>query len=196
MNKVDPFVMRLAIASQIREQELNSSAKSSSHGPLSTAAISALRDLFQRIAHDDESDPQCFALGLDCSPADHDPLNFNSIPQERDILALYPEHLLIVGNPARGASVGGLLKLAFKGLGKKDLSDVPRTRIEFAQLSLAEIVRNGPGTSGTSESFIHLVSPEQEIWFWVDVPMDSAEELEGKIGGLVATRGRTVINPD
>lgn len=196
MTKVDPFVMRLAVAVQIREKELNASEKSSSHGPLSQSEIGALRDLFQRIARADEANPQCFALGLDCSLPDHSPIDFNSVPPERDILAIFREHLLIVSNPARGASVGGLLKMAFKGMGKKDPSDAPRTRIEFAHLSLAEIVENGPGVRGASESFIHLVSPKQEIWFWVDAPMDSAEELERKIGGLVATRGRIAINPD
>ena len=86
--------------------------------------------------------------------------------------------------------------MAFKGMGQKDPSDAPRTRIEFAHLSLAEVVNNGPGATGTSESFIHLVSPNQEIWFWVDLPMDSAEVLERTITALVPTRGRVVINPD
>lgn len=196
MTNVDPFVMKLAVAVQIREKELNASEKSSSHGPLSQSEIGVLRDLFQRIARADEANPQCFALGLDCSLPDHRPIDFNSVPPERDILALFPEHLLIVSNPARGASIGGLLKMAFKGMGQKDPSDAPRTRIEFAHLSLAEVVNNGPGATGTSESFIHLVSPNQEIWFWVDLPMDSAEVLERTITALVPTRGRVVINPD
>jgi hypothetical protein len=172
----DRFSLRVAAALVKQEQQQQPGGFVVRRTPKS--GLGALRDLFHSIARPDEREPAAIIIGLDCSdPNAQTVLQRDMSTDARDVLLLYEDHVLLIGNPVRGAGLGTLVKLFAGGFNKQGkVRNTPHSRLEQADIGVAELVVGRPSW-GTNERFVHLVTNPREIWFWVDLPVDSEDSV-------------------
>jgi hypothetical protein len=179
----DLFTFRIAAALIKQEQQQKPGGFVVRRTPKS--GLGALRDLFHSIARPDEREPAAIIIGLDCSdPSAQATFQRDIGTDTRDVLLLYQDHVLLIGNPVRGAGLGTLVKLfagSFNKRGKE--KNTPHTRIQRDDLRVAEVTL-GRATWDTSEQFVRLTASDQEIWFWVDLAVDSEEALRTTLTSL------------
>jgi hypothetical protein len=149
-----------------------------------TGAVGALRDLFQAVARSDERSPPCFVVGLDCSDATKDSAAADSRKDERDALAVYTDHLLLVRFPGRNAGLGEMVKLLFKSMTGGKAQITPHARFERTELVAVELTDGRPTWGTADEKFVHVTTSQSEVWFWVDLPVDSEDDLRRVVAEL------------
>jgi hypothetical protein len=149
------------------------------------SGLGALRDLFQSIARPDEREPAAMIIGLDCSdPNAQGTLQRDTSTDARDLLLLYEDHVLLIGNPVRGAGLGTLVKLFAGGFNKQGKAkNAPHSRLDRADLGAAELVTGRPPWD-MNEQFLHLATTPRDIWFWVDLAVDSEDALTTALKAL------------
>ncbi len=182
-SNVDRFSLRLAMALVKQEQQQEPGGFVVRRTPKN--GLGALRDLFHAIARPDEHEPAAIVIGLDCSGPNGQP-NFgrDRDTDARDVLLVYGDHVLLIGNPVRGAGLGTLVKLLAGGLNKKGKEkNTAHSRMQRVDLSVVEIVTGRPSWD-TSEQFVHLATNACEIWFWVDLAVDSEDGLGNALESL------------
>lgn len=179
----DRFSLRVAAALVKQEQQQQPGGFVVRRTPRS--GLGALRDLFQSIAHPDEREPAAMIIGLDCSePNAQGTLQRDMRTDARDVLLLYEDHALLIGNPVRGAGLGTLVKLFAGGFNKQGKAkNTPHSRLDRADLGAMELVTGRPSWD-TNEQFVHLVANPREIWFWVDLAVDSEDALATALEAL------------
>ena len=153
----------------------------SAHQP-STNELGGLRHFFQAVARQDERNPAAIVIGLDCS----DPSAAGGFQREmnsdtRDLLLIYENHVLLIRNPMRGAGPGTFVKVFLSSFTKQGKAKTtPHSRVQRADVSTIEIV--GRASWDESERFIHLAGNSREVWFWVNLPVDSEEIVKSALG--------------
>jgi hypothetical protein len=179
----DRFSLRVAAALIKQEQQQQPGGFVVRRTPKS--GLGALRDLFQSIARRDEREPAAMVIGLDCSdPNAHGTLQRDMNADARDVLLLYPDHVLLIGNPVRGAGLGTLVKLFAGSFNKQGKAkNTPHDRLAQADLGTAELVTGRPSWD-TNEQFVHLAANPREIWFWTDLAVDSKDVLTTALEAL------------
>lgn len=188
----DPLTLRIAAAMVQRQQQQTTSgvdARDLRQAP--TGGIGALRDLFKAVARPDELEPRCLVVGLDCSDPDVQAFRRDSDTATRDALAIYGDHVLLVGNPMRGAGIGGMLKLlggSFSKRGKE--RNTPHSRIDQTNMRQVELAKGRPPWDTDREQFVHIGTGEREIWFWMDLAIDSEDDVRRAIDEMATGNAR------
>ena len=105
--------------------------------------LGALRDLFHAIARTDESEPVAIVIGLDCSEPNSQAAFQRDVNSDtRDVLLIYADHVLLIGNPVRGAGLGTLVKMFAGSFNKQGKAkNTPHSRVERAELRAAQLRR-------------------------------------------------------
>jgi hypothetical protein len=144
-----------------------------------------LRDLYHSVARANEREPTSIAVGLDCSDTDEKAFQRDAGNDARDALAIYEDHVLIVRNPARGANLGGLVKLVIGGIGKRTSDrDIPHFRIDSASVRAAELRAGHPPWNTERDKFVHIQTDDRECWFWAELLVDSEDDVRRSIDQL------------
>jgi hypothetical protein len=124
-------------------------------------------------------------IGLDCSdPNAQGTLQRDTGTNVRDLLLVYEDHVLLIENPIRGAGLGTLVKLFAGGFNMQGKAkNTPHSRLDRAHLRAAALVTGLPSWD-TNEQFLHLAANPRDIWFWVDLAVDSEDALTTALKAL------------
>lgn len=168
----DPF-MRVALAL---------SQANSARQP-STNEVGGLRHFFQAVTRPDERNPAAMVIGLDCSdPSAQGGFKREMNSDTRDLLLIYENHMLLIGNPMRGAGLGTFAKVFLSSFTKQGKAkSTPHSRVLRGDLNTAEIV--GRPSWDESERFVHLAGTGLEVWFWINLAVDSDDAVKTALGG-------------
>lgn len=179
----DNFSMRVALALVKQEQQQQPGGFVARRTP--KTGLGALRDLFHSVARPDEREPAAIVIGLECADQNtYIALQRDMSTDARDVLLLYPDHLLLIGNPVRGAGLGTLLKLFATGFTKQGkANNAPHSSMQRTDLHAAELVAGRPEWA-TDEQFVRLKTNAYDLWFWVDLAVDTEEHLSKALESL------------
>jgi len=188
-NNLDLFSLRVAAALVKQEQHQQPGGFVVRRTP--KTGLGALRDLFHAITRADESEPAAIVIGLDCSEPNSQAAFQRDVNSDaRDVLLLYADHVLLIGNPVRGAGLGTLVKMFAGSFNKQGKAkNTPHSRVERAELRAAQLVSRRAAWD-TGEQFVHLTIDAREIWFWVDLAVDSEDALTTALKALNGVAGR------
>jgi hypothetical protein len=180
----DRFSLRVAVA-LTKHRENAPVLPGGVVGEPSTGALGALRDLFSSFATAEEREPVALVIGLECTNGDPATIGGEIADDARDALALYGDHVFAVGNPARGAGVLGLLRLALEGIVRRTADrDVPHYRIGKDAIVAAGLSDGRPGWSTEYGKFVRIDTAERQYWFWSELPVDSEADVRSALAGL------------
>jgi hypothetical protein len=186
---IDAFTLRIAIAITKRNEGLAETGGIGVRQP-ATGGLGALRDLYHSVAGPSEGEPASMAVGLDCSHTDEQTFERDAGNDARDVLAVFSDHVLIVSNPARGASLGGLVKLVIGGIGKKTSQrNIPHSRIDRGSIRAAEVCDGRPAWHAEHERFVRIQTDDGEIFFWAELLVDSDDDVRSSIEQLTDAAG-------
>jgi len=188
-HEIDAFTLRIVAAVTKQKQALANRGGVGVREP-PTSGLGALRDLFHSFAAANERNPASIVVGLDCSDTDEQTFQRDAGNDARDALTVHSDHVLLVCNPARGANLGGLVKLLIGGIGKKTSDrNIPHFRFDGASVRSAELRDGRPGWNSEREKFVHIQTDQRECWFWAELLVDSEDDVRRSIGQLAAGAG-------
>jgi hypothetical protein len=181
---VEPFTFRIALALTKQKQALADKGGAGVREP-PTGGLGALREIFHSFAGPSERDPVSIAVGLDCSNTEPQTLPRDIAKDARDALAFYDDHILVVCNPARGANLGGLVRLAIGGIGKRT-SDraIPHYRVDRASVQAADLLDQRESWSSEHGKFLYIGADKRDVWFWAELLVDSEEGVQNSLDRL------------
>src|SRR5262249_8321309 len=102
-----------------------------------------------------------------------------------DLLAFYEDHLLLIGNPARGAGTGELLKLLGNSITGRKARITPHSRTSYGEITSIELVQGRPGWDVGALQFVRMESAQGDLWFWAQLPVVTDEELTQAVDHVV-----------